>query len=70
MWAILKGESVARRGNDPELLDKLQQFRGGLADALKIRNATMSERIPSEGGFLVPETLRGRRCWRCRWRTR
>ena len=58
VWAVLKGEHVARQGNDPELLDKLQALKGGLADALKVRNASMSERIPSEGGFLVPETLR------------
>ncbi len=58
LWASLKGESVARQGGDPALLDQLQSFKGGLAKALEIRNAGMAERIPSEGGFLVPETLR------------
>ena len=58
VWAALKGEAVARQGGDPALLDQLQSFKGGLARALEIRNAGMAERIPSEGGFLVPETLR------------
>lgn len=58
VWATIKGEAVARRDANPELMDKLQALKGGLAKALDIRNAGMSERVPSEGGFLVPETLR------------
>lgn len=58
VWATLKGESVAAQNGDPELLGKLQSFKGGLAKALEVKNASMSERIPSEGGFLVPENLR------------
>lgn len=59
IWAALKGESIARQDGNAELLDRLQRFKGGLAKTLEVRNATtMSERIPSEGGFLVPENLR------------
>jgi|GEM_PF-426333 len=59
VWAAIKGEHVARQGADSALLDKLQAFKGGLAKALDIRNATsMAERIPAEGGYLVPENLR------------
>lgn len=58
VWAVIKGEYVAKQNADPELLDRLQSFRGGLAKALAVRNAGMSERVPSEGGFLVPENLR------------
>lgn len=58
VWAVLKAEHVAKQGGNTELLDKLNTFKGGLSEALRIRNASMSERIPSEGGFLVPETLR------------
>ena len=58
VWATLKGEYVAKQGADAALLDKLQSFRGGLAKALEIKNASMAERVPSEGGFLVPENLR------------
>ena len=58
VWSVLKGEYVARQGADADLLARLQQFKGNLAKALEIKNAGMAERIPSEGGFLVPETLR------------
>lgn len=58
VWAALKGEAVAKQNGDTGLLDKLQAFKGGLARALEVRNAGMAERVPSEGGFLVPETLR------------
>jgi HK97 family phage major capsid protein len=58
VWATLKGEAVAKQNGDPELLGRLQAFKGGLAKALEIKNANMAERVPSEGGYLVPETLR------------
>lgn len=58
VWATLKGEHVARRDGNGELAAQLQAFKGGLARALDVKNASMSERVPSEGGFLVPETLR------------
>jgi HK97 family phage major capsid protein len=58
VWATIKGEHVAKRDGNGELLDKLQGLKGSLAKTLEIRNAGMSERVPSEGGFLVPETLR------------
>jgi HK97 family phage major capsid protein len=58
IWATLKGEAVAAQNGDSELAGKLLSLKGQLAKQLEIRNAGMSERIPSEGGFLVPETLR------------
>lgn len=58
LWATLKGEALADQAADTEAIDRIRGFKGGLARALEIRNATMAERIPSEGGFLVPETLR------------
>ncbi|HEY5396201.1 MAG TPA: phage major capsid protein [Trebonia sp.] len=58
IWATLKGEAVAARDGDSELAAKLLALKGSIAKTLQVRNAGMSERIPSEGGFLVPETLR------------
>jgi HK97 family phage major capsid protein len=58
VWATIKGEAVAKRDGNAELLDKLVALKGSLAKTLEIRNAGMAERVPSEGGFLVPETLR------------
>ena len=59
VWATIKGEAVAKRDGNRELLDKLESLKGSLAKTLEVRNATtMSERVPSEGGFLVPENLR------------
>lgn len=59
VWATLKGEAVAKRDGNGELLDKMLALKGSIAKALEVRNAAaMSERIPSEGGFLVPENLR------------
>jgi HK97 family phage major capsid protein len=58
IWATLKGEAVAARDGNSELAAKLLALKGSIAKTLTIRNAGMSERIPAEGGFLVPETLR------------
>ncbi len=58
VWAVIKGEAVAKRDGNRELLDKLEGLKGNLAKTLEIRNAGMAERVPSEGGFLVPENLR------------
>lgn len=59
VWATIKGEAVAKRDGNRELLDKLEGLKASLARTLEIRNATtMSERLPAEGGFLVPENLR------------
>lgn len=58
VWATIKGEAVAKRDGNTELLEKLTGLKGQLANALAIRNAGMAERVPSEGGFLVPENLR------------
>lgn len=58
LWATLKGEILAAQTGDDAAIGQLRAFKGGLENAL-VRNATtLSERIPSEGGFLVPETLR------------
>jgi len=59
VWATIKGEHVAKRDGDTELLERLQGLKGELAKSLQLKNAAaMSERIPAEGGFLVPENLR------------
>lgn len=59
VWAVLKGEAVAKQDGNGELLDKMLALKGSIKKALEVRNAAaMSERIPSEGGFLVPENLR------------
>jgi HK97 family phage major capsid protein len=58
VWATIKGQHVAARDGDSELAEKLLGLKSSLAKTLEIRNAGMSERVPSEGGFLVPETLR------------
>lgn len=59
VWATIKGEAVAKRDGNGPLLEQMQGLKAVLARALEIKNAAaMSERIPSEGGFLVPENLR------------
>jgi HK97 family phage major capsid protein len=58
VWATLKAETVAGMNGDRDLLDKLTALKGGLARTLEVKNAGMAERVPSEGGFLVPETVR------------
>ena len=59
VWATIKGEHVAKRDGNGPLLEQMQALKGSLAKALAIKNAgSMAERIPSEGGFLVPENLR------------
>jgi HK97 family phage major capsid protein len=58
IWATLKGEAVAARDGNSELAAKLLALKANIAKTLQIRNAGMSERIPAEGGFLIPETLR------------
>jgi hypothetical protein len=59
VWATIKGEAVAKRDGNSALLEQMQALKGSLAKALQVKNAAaMSERIPSEGGFLVPENLR------------
>ena len=58
IWATLKGEAVAARDGNSELAARLLALKAKIANTLQIRNAGMSERIPAEGGFLVPETLR------------
>lgn len=59
VWATIKGEAVAKRDGNGPLLEQMQALKGSLAKSLAIKNAgSMAERIPSEGGFLVPENLR------------
>lgn len=50
-YAVYKGEADAKDKGDTETVARLQAFKRKLANAL-------SERIPAEGGFLVPEDLR------------
>ncbi len=57
LYTTLKGEGVAGDAGDMEEVARVQKFKGALAKAMKIRDA-MGERVPSEGGFLVPENLR------------
>lgn len=52
MYEMIKAESVARDQGDNARIDRVQDWKR------KLYNASMSERIPSEGGFLVPEVLR------------
>ena len=58
IWATIKGEHVAARDGNSELAAKLLALKAKIANTLQVRNAGMSERIPAEGGFLIPETLR------------
>lgn len=59
VWATIKGEHVAKRDGNGPLLEQMQALKGSLAKALEVKNAAaMSERIPAEGGYLVPENLR------------
>jgi HK97 family phage major capsid protein len=59
IWATLKGEAVAKRDGNGQLLDQMQGLKASLSKALDIKNAaSMAERIPAEGGYLVPENLR------------
>lgn len=58
VWATLKGEHMAAQNGDAGKIDELRAFKGQLAKALDIKNAGMAERVGSEGGYLVPETLR------------
>lgn len=59
VWATMKGEAVAKRDGNGPLLEQMQALKGNLAKSLEVKNAaSMAERIPAEGGFLVPENLR------------
>jgi HK97 family phage major capsid protein len=56
MYAIFKAEKDAGQRGDTEKVTRIQDFKAKL-EKTRLSNA-MSERIPSEGGFLVPENLR------------
>jgi HK97 family phage major capsid protein len=49
--AVYMGEFLAQKRGDTEAIGKYQDYK------VKLHNA-LSERIPAEGGFLVPEVLR------------
>lgn len=50
-YAVYRGEEDAKKRGDTAEVERLRGFKRNLANAL-------SERIPAEGGFLVPEDLR------------
>jgi HK97 family phage major capsid protein len=52
MYSVMKAEQAAKDAGDAELVGKVQNWKKKLYDA------AMTERIPSGGGFLVPEVLR------------
>lgn len=61
MYAMWKAEPVAKDHGDTETLQKIAGYKKKLYEALahgRPSNAGMAERIPAEGGFLVPEVLR------------
>jgi HK97 family phage major capsid protein len=49
--AVYMGEFLAQKRGDTEQIGKFQDYK------VKLHNA-LSERIPAEGGFLIPEVLR------------
>ena len=51
LYSVHKAERAAGKRGDTGEIERVQDFKRKLANA-------MGERIPSEGGFLVPETLR------------
>lgn len=51
LYTVHKAEKAANKRGDSESATKIQDFKTRLHNA-------MAERIPSEGGFLVPENLR------------
>jgi HK97 family phage major capsid protein len=59
MYTMWKAEKVARDHGDEEAAAKVQDYKRKLFNALaRPQNASLSERLPAEGGFLVPEVLR------------
>jgi HK97 family phage major capsid protein len=59
MYRIWKAEHVAKESGNGDKISEIRADKEKLFRALaRPQNATMSERIPAEGGFLVPEVLR------------
>jgi HK97 family phage major capsid protein len=59
MYAMWKEEKVAKDHGDNDRAAKVQDYKRRLFNALqRPQNASLSERLPAEGGFLVPEILR------------
>lgn len=61
MFTLWKAEHVAKRQGNDEQVVRIQGYKQKLFDALSQRGRpsnAMAERIPAEGGYLVPETLR------------
>lgn len=59
LYATLKGEHMARQRGDTAEAENIQGFKAAIDKAWQagIQNA-LGERVPSEGGFLIPENLR------------
>jgi HK97 family phage major capsid protein len=59
LYTMWKGEHVAKDQGDTARLEEIKGYKQALFNALtRPRNAGMAERLPSEGGYLVPEILR------------
>lgn len=59
MYALWKAEHVAKDAGDTDTVARIVDYKKRLANGLgRPKNAGMSERLPAEGGFLVPEHLR------------
>jgi HK97 family phage major capsid protein len=60
LYTMWKAEPLAKERGDSETMALVQGYKQRLYDGLKgrPRNAGMAERLPAEGGFLVPEVLR------------
>ena len=59
MFEMWKAEKVARDHGDNDRSARVQDYKQKLFNALaRPQNASLSERLPAEGGFLVPEVLR------------
>lgn len=60
MYRIWKAEHAAKDSGNGELVAAIRADKEKLFKALSRRpqNASLSERLPAEGGFLVPEVLR------------
>jgi len=61
MYTMWKAPALAKDRGDAELAEKVAGYKKQLYQALqhgRPSNTGMAERIPAEGGFLVPEVLR------------
>jgi HK97 family phage major capsid protein len=59
MYRIWKAEHAAKESGNGDLVAAIRGDKEKLFKALsRPQNATLSERLPAEGGFLIPEVLR------------